>query len=95
MTKEAPSKKQNAMYGWQAALVACGLLLIDLMLGGFVGALFSVTSTIVILIAIVTGIVNLAKRKRSDNPGLTVAMSIIAGVVYCLLLSAIGGSTQS
>lgn len=95
MTTEAPNKKQTGMYGWQVALVSCGLLLIDLMLGGLAGALFSVTSTITILIAIVTGIVNLAKGKRSGNPGLTIAMSIVAGVVYCILLAAIGGASQS
>lgn len=95
MAKKAMSEKRDTIYGWQVALVSCGLLLMDLILGGLIGALFSITSTISLLLAIVTGIVNLSKGRRSNNPSLTIAMSIIASIVYCLLLAAIGGSGRA
>ena len=93
MNTDTADKGQRNLYGWQTALAACALLLIDLTVGGLIGALFNIASFVIMLIAVVTGIMNLVKGRRSNTPTLTVAMSIIAGIVYLLLLASIGGSS--
>ena len=75
-------KENNYLKGWQALLVADALLI----LAFFSYSLPNMLAGIVLIIAVVIGIVNLAK-KRIERVGFDLTMTAVAGILYAILSS--------
>ena len=77
------TEHEKYLKGWQALLVADALLV----LAFFSYSLPNMLALIVLIIAIIIGIINLAK-KRTKTIGLDLTMTVIAGILYAVLSAA-------
>lgn len=83
-------RTKHYIKGWQALLVGAGFLIPSIFLEGLVPSMFAVAGHTALLIALVTGIVNIAK-KRTKQLGLDITMTVVGLIVLAIVLSIIGG----
>lgn len=89
MAEEKKVKKH--LKGWQLLYVATLFYLVNWLIGGAVGNLSGVFGFIFLLIAIVTGIVNMAKKKY-DNLPFDIVMTIVSTIIFIVVVGLKGTS---
>ena len=80
-------EKTNYLKGWQIFLVSDGLFLVSLISSSssIIGSVANLTGFVTLIIALVIGILNILKKK-TNNISLDIAMTIIATMIFCLVM---------